>query len=572
MRIPRTIWITTLADLWRLLLLTTLVIVTVLAFVASVKPLSDGKLEAEDAVRFMLLAMLPMLAYALPFSGAFAATLTYYRLANDNELIAARASGVSLRMLLVPAMVTGLALGVALEGLNEFVIPKFLRNMERLVTVDAARLLAGSISRGQPFERDRTLIYADDVQRVEPEPGTGATDKLILSRLLYVEKDSAGNIVSEATATRAGVWVYPATEDRTTGRASSDVYIRLINPIGSRTKVKPGQSAVLHESDSSEFSLTVPSLFKDNPKFATFFELRELRTNPERMSKVDVRRRDLALMIGERRLMQAVASDLALDRSLTLTRPDGETIVLRAAELRETAPREWSLLPAKAGQAIEAEIVRRASRTGEAGVTTRYSAESGTLSPLPREERADRRLALKLELKNARAMSGPSTKAAAGADGKPVGVAEFPRYVRGDLTYPTSTVDDLLKLSSAELIKASEAGDVAVLTKGPAADLAFVLRDLSRDITSKQNERLGLAAATAIMIVLGAVSAVSMHARLPLQVYLAAFFPALASVVTVAGGQTLNRSIGWPGLILLWSGVAVLAAYTLHLYLKVARR
>lgn len=572
MRIPRTIWITTLADLWRLLLLTTLVIVTVLAFVASVKPLSDGKLEAEDAVRFMLLAMLPMLAYALPFSGAFAATLTYYRLANDNELIAARASGVSLRMLLVPAMVTGLALGVALEGLNEFVIPKFLRNMERLVTVDAARLLAGSISRGQPFERDRTLIYADDVQRVEPEPGTGATDKLILSRLLYVEKDSAGNIVSEATATRAGVWVYPATEDRTTGRASSDVYIRLINPIGSRTKVRPGQSAVLHESDSSEFSLTVPSLFKDNPKFATFFELRELRTNPERMSKVDVRRRDLALMIGERRLMQAVASDLALDRSLTLTRPDGETIVLRAAELRETAPREWSLLPAKAGQAIEAEIVRRASRTGEAGVTTRYSAESGTLSPLPREERADRRLALKLELKNARAMSGPSTKAAAGADGKPVGVAEFPRYVRGDLTYPTSTVDDLLKLSSAELIKASEAGDVAVLTKGPAADLAFVLRDLSRDITSKQNERLGLAAATAIMIVLGAVSAVSMHARLPLQVYLAAFFPALASVVTVAGGQTLNRSIGWPGLILLWSGVAVLAAYTLHLYLKVARR
>ncbi len=572
MRIPRTIWITTLADLWRLLLLTTLVIVTVLAFVASVKPLSDGKLEAEDAVRFMLLAMLPMLAYALPFSGAFAATLTYYRLANDNELIAARASGVSLRMLLVPAMVTGLALGVALEGLNEFVIPKFLRNMERLVTVDAARLLAGSISRGQPFERDRTLIYADDVQRVEPEPGTGATDKLILSRLLYVEKDSAGNIVSEATATRAGVWVYPATEDRTTGRASSDVYIRLINPIGSRTKVRPGQSAVLHESDSSEFSLTVPSLFKDNPKFATFFELRELRTNPERMSKVDVRRRDLALMIGERRLMQAVASDLALDRSLTLTRPDGETIVLRAAELRETAPREWSLLPAKAGQAIEAEIVRRASRTGEAGVTTRYSAESGTLSPLPREERADRRLALKLELKNARAMSGPSTKAAAGADGKPVGVAEFPRYVRGDLTYPTSTVDDLLKLSSADLIKASEAGDVAVLTKGPAADLAFVLRDLSRDITSKQNERLGLAAATAIMIVLGAVSAVSMHARLPLQVYLAAFFPALASVVTVAGGQTLNRSIGWPGLILLWSGVAVLAAYTLHLYLKVARR
>lgn len=572
MRIPRTLWLTTLADLWRLLILTTLVIVTVLAFVASVKPLSDGKLEAEDAVRFMLLAMLPMLAYALPFSGAFAATLTYYRLANDNELIAARASGISLRTLLVPALVTGLALGCVLEGLNEFVIPKFLRNMERLVTVDAARLLAGSISRGQPFERDRTLIYADDVQRVDPEPGTGATDKLILSRLLYVEKDSAGNIVSEATATRAGVWVYPATEDRTTGRANSDVYIRLINPVGSRTRVKPGETAALMESDSSEFSLTVPSLFKDNPKFATFSELRELRTAPERMPKVDVRRRDLALLIGERRLMQAIAADLSQDRSLTLNRPDGEVIVLRAAEMRETSPREWSLLPARRGQPIEADIIRRGARSGEPGVTTRYSAESGTLSPLPREERADRRLALKLELKNARAISGPANRAATGADGKPVGVAEFPRYVRGDLTYASSTVDDLMKLSSAELLIAAEAKDVAEVSRGPAGELAFVLRDLSRDITSKQHERLGLATATMIMIILGAVSAVAMQSRLPLQVYLAAFFPAMASVVTVAGGQTLNRSIGWPGLILLWSGVTILAIHTFRLYMKVARR
>lgn len=572
MRLPRTLWLTTLADLWRLLILTTLVMVTVLAFVASVKPLSDGKLEAEDAIRFMLLAMLPMLAYALPFSGAFAATLTYYRLANDNELIASRASGISLRTLLVPALITGLTLGCALEGLNEFVIPKFLRNMERLVTVDAARLLAGSISRGQPFERDRTLIYADDVQRVEPEAGTGATDKLILSRLLYVEKDSAGNIATEATASRAGVWVYPATEDRTTGRASSDVYIQLINPVGSRTKVKPGQSAVLTESDSSEFALTVPSLFKDNPKFATFYELRELRTNPEKMSKVDVRRRDLALFIGERRLMQTIAADLAKDGSLTLNRPDGETITLRAAQLRETAPGEWTLTPSRPGQPVEADIIRRPSRTGEPGVTTRYAAESGTLSPLPRDERADRRLALKLELKSARAISGPANRASTAPDGKPVGVAEFPRYVRGDLSYQSTPIDDLLKLSSTDLLRAAEAPDVAALTRAPAADLAFVLRDLSRDITSKQHERLGLAAATAIMIILGAVSAVAMQSRLPLQVYLAAFFPALAAVVTVAGGQTLNRSIGWPGLILLWSGVVILGLHTLRLYLRVARR
>ena len=83
-RTPYKLLFAILKDMWRLLLLTTAVLVTVLSFAACIKPLSDGNLEASDLPIFMLLASVPMLAYALPFAGAFAASLVYYRLATDN--------------------------------------------------------------------------------------------------------------------------------------------------------------------------------------------------------------------------------------------------------------------------------------------------------------------------------------------------------------------------------------------------------------------------------------------------------------------------------------------------------
>ena len=52
----------------------------------------------------MGLAMVPMLQYVLPFAAGFGATLAYHRQTSENELTAAKASGVSHRALLMPAL------------------------------------------------------------------------------------------------------------------------------------------------------------------------------------------------------------------------------------------------------------------------------------------------------------------------------------------------------------------------------------------------------------------------------------------------------------------------------------
>ena len=117
-RPPATIWKFLSWDLWKRILLTASILVTVIAFAAAIRPLADGKVGAVDALRFMGLAIVPMLQFALPFAAGFAATLTYHDFASDNEAMACSAGGISYKAMLGPAAFTGLALAgeVAPDG------------------------------------------------------------------------------------------------------------------------------------------------------------------------------------------------------------------------------------------------------------------------------------------------------------------------------------------------------------------------------------------------------------------------------------------------------------------------
>ena len=106
---------------------------------------------------------------ALPFSAGFGAALVYHRMAQDNEVIASHSGGISHRALLVPAAVCALFLGGSLSALNEWVIPRFLHSMERMITLDVAQMMIRQIGRGQSAELGDVMIHADRIDEV-PAP------------------------------------------------------------------------------------------------------------------------------------------------------------------------------------------------------------------------------------------------------------------------------------------------------------------------------------------------------------------------------------------------------------------
>ncbi|MDX2148435.1 MAG: LptF/LptG family permease [Planctomycetota bacterium] len=604
---PRLLWKYTLGDLWRRLALSAVVLVTIIAFAAAIKPLADGRLDALDALRFVVLAMPPMLAYALPFAGGFAATLVYYRLATDNEITAAQAGGVSLRALLTPAILTGLLCAATLVALNEQIIPRFLRGMQNLVAADAARLLATSIEKGHAVDFKGMQIYADQAQVIPPEPGSGARDQLLLRRLAVIRRDREGKIVSDVTASRAVAWLYPADRFGSSGagwgnagsregtglapEADADALGDTAGDTGTpmtrlclRLSDVDGTWAGRMKGSSEELTIwqTVPGAFDDDPKFLTWRELIDLRARPENMNWIDLRRRDLAHRLAEEKLWREVDRRLKTDGVVELGASADESWVVRGAGL-ERDQGSWRVVPADGSGRVEAE--RRTSGSGRA--LARLSAERVWLSSDIGGDRAERRLDIRLDLENVRTLA-----AIGSAEGNATATGEEPtlraigsevaRRQYAGLMIEPNPVQALADEPGAKLIttaRALKATPGGLYLNEQRADelaqtvdeFAWRLSQLDREITSKQHERMALAAACCLMIVTGAVTAVRLRSKLPLQVYLWSFFPALASLVTISGGQQLTHENGWPGLLLLWGGVGGLGVYTILVYISLSR-
>lgn len=617
-RFPLTIWRHLAWDLWRLVLLTATVLVTVIAFAAAIKPLADGKLGPVETLKFMLLAMPPMLQYALPFAACFGATLAYHRWAADNEITACHAGGISHRALLVPAIVSGIILAGTLLALSNFVIPRFLRNMAELVSQDASKLIVNTIKRGESIRLGDRMVYADQVVEQGADPASGAFQRLWLGGVLIVKLDRQGNVEEQASAREASIWlrrVSGATDAPDGARQSmTEVVIRPRDAVFERKGVRG-------EFQESIKPILIPNSFGDDPKFLSFPQLRRLRSAPETIDAVDQRRARLALAVARAFTVDALQDSLRQTGRATLIDPLGQRAVLHASNatpaLVETAPDGGRRLVLRA-------MGERPQR--ERGAGMRYQRDPNTLEAWPEPGRtgAPGSIVVEQTLSDGRirrqsaggvlirmaqpvtagaALTGSAAPAEIAETGVPItlqllnvsaqelddagelllpddaaGAASgaMSEWVLSDLRLADTSAQRLLAMSSGELVAAAtERMKQRPIERGslgpPVGDLLNRVSDLMREVLSKVHERLAMSVACLVMILTGTVMAMRLRDSLPLTIYLWAFFPALATVISISAGQQLTHGNGPVGLLLLWGGVAALAVYAGREFLRLAR-
>ncbi len=577
MRFPWTIWRYAMLELGRLLLLTTGALVVVVSFAATVKPLAAGRLGPLDTLRFMVLAIPPMLQYALPFAGGFAATLAYHRMAQDNELTAARAGGIGHASLAVPAILSGLLVALVLSLLSQALIPRFLRSMEDLITRDATRMLVRSIERGESVRlADRFTLLADSAKPLGPDPDSGAYERLLLSRVAVMRTDAEGRPTTEAFADQAWVWLIrrPGSTGPE-GPAGDDVTQVEIVLRGAQAfeEGKGGGGAV-----ESRISQTIPGAFRDDPKFLTARELARLPRRPDAMSFIDSRRRTLARELARAQAIRAIGESLALEGRVRLRDDAGRLFTINASGLRPEGAR-WRLLPLDPGspsaapagsdRPVEVELLRPDTQGGYDDTSiVRFHAAQAHL------ERDDPPGAGAAGPAFALGLDGVRTEIIGAAEATEAAGGRLERRHSG-LTLRETSLPALLTLDSPRLLIAADAW---LSQAGPEPGVEHASRDLrqrlerlEREVLSKRHERLAMTAACLVMVVAGALTAMRLGACLPLAVYLWSFFPALAAVLTISAGQQLVHQVGAPGLALLWGGVVLVGAYALGAFLVVSR-
>jgi hypothetical protein len=310
-----------LGDLLRVLVATTAVLVTVIAFGAAVKPLAAGLLGPEDLFRYSLLATVPMLQFALPFSAAFAGVVVFHRMANDLELVAMSASGISWRRILAAPLALGAVLTVIMAILVDAAVPAFWMAMKRMVADDLTRLFVTQVERGEAIAVGDTQIYADSAERIEPPAGSGAIERLVLSGVAAIQFED-GEPLREFTARAATVDFY---------REGEDGYLKLV--LADATILNRGDRALAGSRVVRPEAIELERTLQTGPKGLRFRGLLELARNPEGNPPLRAQRRALIDALAGTDLARCLAASAAGSGTVTLSGGGDERWLLENARL-----------------------------------------------------------------------------------------------------------------------------------------------------------------------------------------------------------------------------------------------
>ena len=293
-----------LKDLLKLLVISSMVLVLVISVAAAIKPLSGGLLGPGAMARYVVYLAPTMLAFILPFSGAFASTIVFSRMAHDNELLVCRAGGISYGMILLPVVFLGLMLTLSLFFLSNWVVPSFYRGAAFMLEKDIMQVVVGQVHRGRPVVLDDRVLYADAVDDAQsppviPNQSVQPSQLIRLRGVAVGQLDDRGRLRSDSTAQKADILLYHVGRQTWATLHLEDVVFY----DAMRGDLFYTRQWVLPQ-------LLLPSPLEDDLRFLTWPQIRELEDQPERYDQIRFRKHQLAQTIAAEMLLQKITDAL----------------------------------------------------------------------------------------------------------------------------------------------------------------------------------------------------------------------------------------------------------------------
>ncbi|MEM1213064.1 MAG: LptF/LptG family permease [Planctomycetota bacterium] len=567
---PWTLYAYILRELLKVLLLTTAILVTVMSFATAIKPLSDGLLGAAALFRFIGFSLPTMIGFALPFAGTLAATLVFIRLANDNEITASAASGISYSRILLPVAGLGLACTLSLAYLSNAVVPWFYKQVAETLEGDVMSILVAQLNENRAFKfpGQDYVLYAENAQEVplEPQPFRGQLrlDKELQLTGVALGRMSADNPVrSDATAQEARVQLY--RDQQGVGYVS----VRLINPLVFDQSVGELQRQQGGSSQANLDFIELPNPIRDKPKFLSWSDLRDLENAPSRYDAVDTIMQSLAGRITEEQLRQAIT------RGLT-TSDSGQPAVwlngpLTGERYRITAPRV---------QNADGLLILSADRNRPV-IFEKFDDDRPSLANIPVRQFAANSASLRITTSgfnlqpvvNARlnnvVIRDPTSDGPANEDSQ--------QELTGLTPTKPATFADPSSLTARQLLDTAQHADFAQspIIQNEANAFRSQIAALGRLIVGLRHQRLASAVSCTLLLLLGAVLAITLRNQLPLLVFFWSFLLAITTTIIIHSGENLTGSLTsgyiWPGLTVMWSGNLILAIVIGIAYCQLAK-
>lgn len=531
-----------LLELLRVIGLTTAVLVTVIAFGALIKPLANETLlDAAQTFKYLMLVIVPMLQYALPFAAGFGTTLTFHRLTTDNEIVAMAASGLSYRRIIVPLVGLGLALSLFMVALTQWIAPQFWALIEQAVTQDFTRMFQASIEKGVPFDiPGGDLQIMADRLIIEPQPeDSGADTRMRLYRVTAAELDKDRRMVTVVTANQAVVDIH-----RVDGRTF--LKLAMLDAVA----FKPGSGElIMLPTVNPDRAFAVPRPLTESPKTMTRTQLKHLQVNPDDYVVVTRYRAELRESLRLATTRQLLNQKLLSEGQVRLTQGGGVGIVY-SVQADELTPERF---------------ISRGVRSLE---VVQYEGESAQLRFRPRVIRVTENIGgsfddmtFDLRLEDTEVIdlrSAGVSNQRASLDLVGLIVAEAPPDVED------TGWQDLVR-------RAEDFRDESAGLGHRIDELKKSVAQLGREITARLTNRYALSVTSLLLTVLGGVLAMWLRGSLPLTIYLWAFVPSILDLILISAGEQMMRDGRVLAPLVMWSGNIVLVALLITAFVRVSR-
>ena len=134
-----------LRELIRVFIFASLAMTLMVSTMMMLRPIQKYGIGPEQALHLYGYFLPITLTFVLPLAAIFASALVYGRLANDNELDACKASGVSLMTLVYPGLCLAIVVSITTLILSFYVVPAFVQRAERSIKANAKQILFRNI-------------------------------------------------------------------------------------------------------------------------------------------------------------------------------------------------------------------------------------------------------------------------------------------------------------------------------------------------------------------------------------------------------------------------------------------
>jgi len=481
------------------------------------------------------------LALTLPIAGLYGAATTYGRLSADNEFVACRGSGINILELFVPSLAISLFSAAVTFAFINFIIPGLIGNLNTMVRADLEQIVVHGLKKpgGFPLVSDRYRFFADRTT-VQTDPEDPSVRRVQLDGVAFVETDG-DDVVRSGSATTV-LLSFDVISDPPT--VTADMYgMSLIDHRKGRSAEVP-----VHQRLGPH---PIPRRFRPKVKWLDLNELVYYRRHPDEWSKVREQVERIRALACASRFYERIVDDFVSAGRVRL----GDASLsyqVRADRIRQDA-KEGSVLFEGNVEIVENSAKGRRVVTGD---RAEVIADPGRGEG---EAQASLRVFDNVTLEDPADPGNAIRKQRAKLN---------PFRLDADIVVEITAMPPDALLSDTELFKR---GSEAFRKQKRAAGLRD---EVIRDIDGVMHSRFAYSASVFVLVILAAALGIIFRGSHLLTAFGIAFVPTLFVIITIVMGRQMAEKAGTAvtGLVILWSGIAIVGVLDAWVLLKVLRR